>query len=201
MIYLYDEAIANDLRNSLNLSNISCPIKVIDKEAIIDITAQIKEDRISFPLICLKRHEDTPIDTDLTNFTAMHKGVPAVFDNETNKIYNEKSIPIKLSYDLIILTTNTADKDELVRELLSKYINMYFITFTLPYESKRKLKFGVKVIDDSISNVSGSYEYIKSGTLYETTISLEVQGARLLSYTPRQLQRTVLSKDIVIKEP
>ena len=207
MLYLYDEAIAEDLRNSFNPSGSMNPVvKVIDSEAITQIVAQIQEDQITFPLVVLTRHEDTPIDESRTNFTRMHKGVAAVIDTETNNLYYEKVIPIKLSYDLTVLTTNTADMDELVRELLFKYIEMYFIAFTLPYECKRKVRFGINIDPNSdISRKSGSFDYIDGGKLHQSIITLKCEGAVLVSYTPSKLQRLSNEAEVVIqntrKEP
>lgn len=192
MLYNYDNAIAEDLRKSFNPnSELNPVVKVIDEESIIDLVAQIKEDQVSFPVVALTRHPDTPIDTDRTNFTRMHKGVAAVIDPETNLLYYEKVVPVKLGYDITILTTNTADMDELIRELTFKYISMYFITFTLPYECRRKVRFGVTIdLDKDISRKSSQSEYIKSGTLHQSIMSLKCEGAVMVSYTPAKLKRS-----------
>lgn len=187
MLYNYDNAIAKDLEKSFN-SNLC--IKVVDAEKGIDLAAQAENDKISFPLVLLTRYPDAPIDTDRYNFTRAHKGVPAVFDNVKNEIYFEKAVPVKLKYDLTILTTNVADRDELVKELIFKYTSMYFIAMDLPYESSRKIRFGVRIDTDSdISNKSGILEYLDSGTVYQSIIPLKCDGCVLLSYTPVKLKR------------
>ncbi len=136
-------------------------------------------------------YEDTPIDRERMNFTRAHKGVQSVLDPETNNLYYEKVIPIKLSYSLTILTTNTADMDELIRELLFKYLNMYFLTITLPYECNRKVRFGISIQTESdIQRSSGNLEYIESGKLYQSIIPLTCEGCVLVSYTPAHLKRS-----------
>lgn len=190
MLYLYDNALAKNLSESIDCSSeANSIVKVIEPEGVTDLMAQIQEDRVSFPLICLFRNEDNPIDTTRTNFTQMKRGIPVSFDNNKNNIYYEKAIPIELGYTLTILTTNTADMDEIVKELMFKYMSEYFISIDLPYEADRKLRFGVQIDENSITKKSGSLQYLKEGSLYQTQIGLKCDGAVLLSYTPRHLQR------------
>ncbi len=197
MLYLYDRALAKDLEDSFNPNHVSNPVvKVIAPEAVIDLTAQIKEDQITFPIVALTRNPDTSIDTDLTNFTRMHRGVEIVIDPKTNNIYNEKLVPVKLSYVATLLTTSTASMDELIREFIFKYISQYFLSITLPYESKRKLRFGVIVDYENIERSSGSAEYLSKGTIYQSTVPLICQGAIEVSYTPIHLKRLDIDIDV-----
>lgn len=192
MIYLYDKAIVDDLNRSFNPDVAGKPVvKVIDPEAVIGIAAQIQEDAISFPIVALTRADDPQIDTNRTNFTLMHEGIQAAFDPVSNDVYYERVIPITLSYSLTLLTTNTADMDELVREILFKYISMYFLTIDLPYEVNRKVRFGVVVdTNTSMDRSSSSGEYLATGQLYQTIIPLECHGAVLVHYTPAHLRRS-----------
>ena len=206
MLYLYDNAIADDLRCSFNPEAIGSPIvKVIDAEQGLEVIAQATGDNIPLPLVVLTRHPETPIDKDRMNFTRMHRGVAAVVDLDSNELYYEKCIPIDVNYSLTILAANSADRDELMRELLFKYTNMYFITFTLPYECKRKIRFGVRIdADKDISNQSGTSEYLSDGTVYESIIPLKCEGCVLVSYTPAKVQRSAYEFAPItepIKEP
>lgn len=193
MLYLYDEAIVKDLERSFNPDAVDNPlVKVVDPEAAVSLAAMLQDDDIRFPLVAITRDADTPIDTDRLNFTRAHKGVVSVLDPDTNELYYEKSIPIKLSYKLTVLTTNTADMDELVRELLFKYVSMYFLTITLPYECKRKVRFGMSIdIESNIERKSGTFDYIETGKLHETTIPIKCDGCVLVHYTAAKLVRTV----------
>lgn len=193
MIYVYDDAIVKDLQKSFNPLNSDDPVvRIVDPEAIIGLAAQIKEDQITFPVIALSREGSMQIDKSRMNFTRLHKGVQAVLEEHTNNLYYEKAIPIDLKYTLTVLTTNTADMDELVRELIFKYVDMYFLTVTLPYEAKRKVRIGLTIDpDSSIDRQSGASEYIKTGQLYQTIISLKCEGAVLVTYTPAHLRREV----------
>lgn len=201
MLWLYDESIADDLRKSFNTSVIHPYVKVIDPDVNLSIAAQIQNDNISFPIICVVRDDNYQVDTDLTNFTAMHKGVATVIDNKTNNIYYEKSMPIKLGYSLNIIGTNTVDVDELVKEILFKYSDMYFLTIRLPYEGARKLRFGIEFDrQGSIERRSGVAEMINEGTLYETVLPFQTRGVRMITYTPKHLKTfdydiTALSPD------
>ena len=202
VIYLYDRAIAQDIRKSFNVNpGFSSPsVTVVDPESSIDVVAQVKEDRISFPIISLVINDDTPIDFDRYNFTRAHKGVVSVIDPKTNELYYERAIPIKLSYNLTILTTNTADMDELIREFVFKYTSMYFLTITLPYEMNRKVRFGITIDQDSnISRRSGSSEYLKEGKLHESVIPLKCEGCVIVNYTPAKLTNVLYSNDVGIE--
>lgn len=192
MLYLYDKCISEDLARSFNPDALDNPVvKVVDPEAVVGLVAQLKNDEVSLPVVALTRDPGTSIDNDRMNFTRAHMGVQSVIDPDTNELYYEKAIPIKLNYKLAVLTSNTADMDEIVKELLFKYISMYFLQFTLPYECKRQVRFGVTIDSDSeIEKKSGVLEYLESGQLYQTIIPLRCEGCVLVSYTPAKLQRS-----------
>lgn len=198
MLYLYDNAIVEDLKKSFNPDNVDNPVvKVISPEHIIEIAAQVKEDKLSFPIVAVERSDDSNIDSNLSNFTKMMKGIPTVFDTSTNNIYNEKAIPVNLSYILTVMTTNQADMDEIIRELLFKYMSMYFLSIHIPYEGDRDISFGVVIDgDNSIQKKSGISEYIESGQLYQSSITLRCEGCVLVNYTPVHLKRNVVELDV-----
>lgn len=191
MLYLYDNAIASDLMKSFNPDNVANPVvRVVDPEGIIDLAAQIQEDKIEFPIVAINRLPDIQIDQQRYNFTKAHKGIQSVIDSKTNELYYEKSIPIILKYDLTLLTTNGTDMDELVREILFKYTSMFFLTITLPYECNRKVRFGIAVDPDTnIEKKSGRVDYMKSGQIHQTIIHLRCEGCVLVSYTAAKLRR------------
>lgn len=200
MLWAYDEAIVADLSNCIDPAHkANDTVKMMGDSGMMGVLAQIKDDAITFPAIFLQRQADTPVDSNRFNFTRLHKGVPACYDPETNNIYLEKALPIQLKYDLHVLTTNTADMDELMRELLFRYSAMYYLTLQVPYESKRNIRFGIAINPDTpIRKVSGVSQYIESGTLYESIVELECQGAVLLHYTARHMQGLALDSSIVI---
>jgi len=190
MIYLYDRAICKDLENSFTDDMGTCAVKVVAPEQTAEVIAQMKEDIIQLPMVSLVRSQDIPIDRTRMNFARAHNGVSAVFDKENNVYYNEKIIPIDLSYTMTIFADNQADVDELVRELQFKYLDMYFLTIKLPYEADRKMRFGV-VIDSSFGIQQDHYSstYLQDGTMYQAKIKLNCQGCNLVTYTPLKLQR------------
>lgn len=202
MLYAYDQALIDDIKASINSDNANPNVVMSDAETYPGIIAQIKDDTITYPLILVSRDDDMPVITELWNFSRAQFGVPAAFDNKTNNIYYEKAIPVDIAYTIRILATNTADVDELARELFYKYLSMYFLTIRLPYESDRKIRFGIEIdLGYGIKKESGSFEYLKSGALYQSTLHLKTNGCVALSYTPRHLQRAVLSQDIDIIPP
>ena len=202
MLWKYDESIVTDIKKSLNSANANPNVVIADAETFPGILAQIQNDEITYPLILLQRDEDMPIITELVNFTRSHRGIPAAFDTKTNNLYFEKALPVDIQYTLRIVSTNTADTDELARELFYKYLSMYFLTIQLPYESDRKVRFGIQVdLDYGIKKESGNFEYIQNGALYQSTIHLKTNGCVSLSYTPRHLTRSILDDTINIIPP
>ena len=201
MLWCYDDAITKDLANCIDPSGgASNTVKMMGEGGMMGVFAQLQEDKIKFPAIFLNRHPETPLDSKRYNYTQLHKGVPTTYDPEANNIYLERAVPIQLKYDLHVLTTNTIDQDELIRELLFRYASMYYITMQVPYESKRNIRFGIAINPDtSIQRKSGTTEYIESGTIYEAIMELDCQGAVLLNYTPRHMQGVLIDKNIVIK--
>ena len=200
MLYLYDSAITDDLIKSFNPTDdgVKPVVNVVRPDQVVGLAAQIQEDKISFPVVAVTRN-DYQIDEQRMNFTRAHFGVATVLDKKTNNLYYEKALPIKLSYNLTLLTTNQADMDELVRETLFKYLQMYYLTIKLPYEADRKIRFGLAVDDRTdIQRTSGSVEYLENGTLYQSIITLNCEGCVLVTYTPAHLMRHTLSKDIEV---
>ena len=191
MIYVYDKAIVADLVKSFNPDSVDNPVvKVIGPDEILGLAAQIKDDTITFPVVALERDPSMPIDKERINFTQVHRGVQSVIDPETNQLYYERAIPVKIKYKLHILSTSIADMDEINRELLFKYFEMYFLTITLPYESKRQVRFGITIdLDDDSNGDSRVTEYLSDGKLYQSSIPLKCDGCVLVSYTPAHLVR------------
>lgn len=204
MLYIYDNALTEDLLDSFNPERIPNPVvKVVDPESAIELAAQIQGDQISFPIVALFRNQSVQIATDRWNFTRLHNGVGAGFDNDTNNFFNERALPVDLKYTLTILTTRIADMDEIVRELIFKYTTMYFIDVVLPYEVPRKSNFGVQIVPGTEINYSSTTnQYNKSGKLYQAEIPLVCEGTVLVSYTEQKLQRAVmeLGEDYVVEK-
>ena len=200
MLYKYDEALAKDLSNCIDPSGgANSIVKVIEAEGVIDLIAQMKEGSLEFPILCLTRDLETPIDTARTNFTMMHKGVPAGYDSKHNAVYMEKCIPVKLGYTLTVLATNTADIDEMCKELLFRYTNVYFIDAEISYEvDNRKFRFGVSIDEEGIKKESGSLNYIQGGKLYQAVMRLNCVGAFIVSYTPRHVAQVVPQTQVEI---
>ena len=197
MLYLYDRELVDNLKSSLT-DEVNKNVFLTDAENYPGIVAQIQNDTISYPLILLHRDDDTPILTDLMNFTRYKFGVPCVFDTETNNVYYERALPVDVNYTLRIVSHNVADTDELARELFYKYLSMYYLTIRVPYESDRKIRFGVQVdADYGIKRESGSFEYISTGALYQSTMRLHTEGCVSLTYTPRHLTRNVIDTDTI----
>lgn len=203
MLYLYDNAVADDLKKSFNPDNVPNPVvSFVSADQVIGVAAQIQNDELMFPVVSLIRKPGSvQIDRQRMNFSRSHFGVASVMDQKTNNLYYEKVLPITLEYALTVLTTNTADRDEIIRELMFKYINMYFLTIQLPYECSRKVRFGISINSDTdIDYSSGSSEYAESGSLYQAIMPLKCEGCVYVSYTPAHLVRTLQDADILLMQ-
>lgn len=201
MLYLYDNAIVDDLKRSFNPDNVPNPVvAVISPEEITGLAAQIQNDEISFPIVALGRSDDINYDMSRWNFSRAKKGVIAEYSSADNTVYLEKSLPIQLEYDMTVLTTNQVDQDELVKELLFKYTQQYFLTIHTPYEAKRPIRFGIEVDDShSIEYQKTSKDYWEKGSLYQAIIHFKCSGCVLLSYTPRKVTQLDLSPFINVQ--
>lgn len=202
MLYLYDRAICDDIKASINSENANPNVFIANPEIASSILAQIQQDTITYPLVLVFRDEDMPIISDLNNFTKSHFGVPAAIDTKTNTIYHERALPVDLQYTIRIISTNVADSDEFARELFYKYLSMYYLTIRLPYEADRKIRFGIEVdLSHGIKRESGNFEYLSSGALYQSVIHLKTNGCVSLSYTGRHLERQVYSDTVDLESP
>lgn len=198
MLYLYDEAIHNNLNFILSDASGASSVGIFSGDSVESVAAMISNDEISFPIICIVRDPGSgSLDSSRTNFSWMHRGVATVIDRETNELYYERRIPVKLSYTLCVYAANQADIDEIIRELIFHYINMYFLYIKLPYEDSKDIAFGVRIPNDmELDSKSGSSQYYESGIVYETDIKLEIDGAFLVNYTPVKLKRIDIYTDV-----
>ena len=70
MLYLYDDAIIEDLRESFNITpDGDNAVSIVSPEELIGIASQINDDKIHFPIISLERDPNYQIDTQRKNFT------------------------------------------------------------------------------------------------------------------------------------
>lgn len=198
MLYVYDNAICEDLQNSFDKDEYGdCVVSTVPPDDVLTIAAQVQDDKIHFPLIAVSREDSIPIASDNINFTRLHRGVATVFDKKTNNIYYEKVLPLKLKYTLVCMGTSTADVDEIIRELIFKYTSQYFITIQIPYESKRKIRCGLRIDpNEEIQWHSTTSNYLQEGKLHSAGITLYVDGAVMVHYTPAHLQRFETQVDI-----
>ena len=172
-------------------------VSIVPPEDVISIAAQVQDDKIRYPLIALTRSDNIQIDSEQTNFTRLHRGVATVFDAKTNNLYYEKVVPIKLQYTLVCMATNTADVDEMIRELFFKYTEQYFVTVQIPYESKRHIRCGLRIDpNENIQQLSTTANYLQEGKLHASGITLHVDGAVMAHYTPVHLRRTEFQTEL-----
>lgn len=200
MLYLYDNALVEDLKQSFKVDDPDSTdgpvVGVISPDMAMNVVAQISDDVLSFPFVVLERVQPVSVKTDQVNFTRSRFGVDCVLDPDTDDIYREQALPVDLKYVLTAFATNQADMDEILRELMFKYTSQYFLHITIPYESKRDIAFGVSIDQGKgMDQQNGSSEYSQSGTLYRASMQLNCEGCVVVNYTPVRLQRNVYTVD------
>lgn len=203
MIYLYDNALVDDMKRTIDPDGGANPnVLCITIDNYQSTLAQLQEDKITYPIILIIRDDDIPVRSELLNFTRYKKGVPVGMDPKTNQVYYERALPLDLRYTLQILSTNVVDRDEIAREIWFKYESEYFLHIETPYEIKRKINFGVQ-IDRSfgIKNDSGASEYLSEGKLYSSTMEILTDGCVLLHNTARHLNHFSMNPNPTIKNP
>ena len=95
------------------------------------------------------------------------------------------------------MATNTADVDELIRELFFKYTEQYFVTVKIPYESKRHIRCGLRIDpNENIQQLSTTANYLQEGKLHASGVTLHVDGAVMAHYTPVHLRRTEFQTEL-----
>jgi len=191
MQHLYDNAVVEDLQRDFITADgkLSVAVRMVDENQMMGVIAQIQSDEVEFPYVILSRVGGDTIDQNLKNFTMMHRGVPAVFEPTKNEFYHEKWIPIELGYDITVVGTNTAQIDEVLRELQFKYINMFYLTIRLPYESDRKIRFGIISTGDPPERGRMASGHMEDGHLYIATLPTECIGAGIVDYRKVKLKR------------
>lgn len=201
MIYLYDEAICRDIQESFAVDENNEPIvRVVAPDAIIALNAQMQSDVIKFPLISVER-DGWSIDNNRTNFTTIHRGQLSNFDSKNNNLYYERALPINIKYTITVMAESLIDTDELIRELLFKYYDTYFLEIKLPYESDRIIRFGIQAdVDAQINRSVATLEYLQSGKINQTSLDIYTQGCILLHYKERHLMKLGTDKLIHVKD-
>ena len=188
MIYLYEDAIIEDLRYQLGDSRISLLPPDTLFRSIADISGN---DDVTLPLISLQRlgyslnepNHNNPESLDGFSYQIPQK-------DGSIKYIQVQRIPITCRWQMDIISRTRLDNDNLVRELLFYYTNNPTLRVMIPYGLNKEHKFSITINQD-IDDNSDIESHINRGEYFRTTIGLECTDANLWKVTsnnPKKLQ-------------
>lgn len=187
MIYLYEEAIIEDLRYQLGDSRVS----IIPPDTVFDTIADISgSDKIVLPLISLKRlgfslnepNHNNPESLDGYKYSELG-------DDGKINYYQVQRIPISCRWQIDIISRTRLDNDNLVRELIFYYTNNPTLRVKIPYGLDKEHKFSINISQDFDDN-SDIESHVNRGEYFRTTYVIECFDANLWKVT-RDIPKSV----------
>lgn len=179
MIQLYDEAILDYFRTAFKANVAITPVTDFWR-----VIAMHKEGRLQLPAICLSRKTGTR-DAELTSWVIGRKGRTDRVQN--HKLVTEQAMPLLLNYNLTTLTTTQDDNDELISEIIFLILNKPRVSVLIPYGSERTVHSQIS-IDGEITSDSAVDTFSDTGILYQTIISVKMNGANIFNLEQRNLR-------------
>lgn len=175
MIYLYEEAIVNNLRTLLGDDRVS----IIASDELFRLVADKKEDTVKLPLVSLQR-----IDYkfgNITGNTSLTKRGGKFVDNNGD-LQQIQAIPIICRWQIDILSRYRKDNDNLTRELIFHYLNNPTLEVMLPYGIHRTHNFNI-MYDPIIVDNSDVSNHVNLGEKFRTTLTITSDDAYLWKST------------------
>lgn len=170
----YDDAIINRFREVFNSNTIT----ILPVENAIRFTAQLKKDTVLFPMISTTRL-GYAILNDNVNFAAKMTGSFAKRDGINNNIYAQ-SIPIRIEYQMDVMTVDRESCDNIVRELIFFFHQHPTLEAHFEYGLNFDHKFNLFLNDDIVDN-SDTVEHINNGVLFRNTLTFYTDDSRLFA--------------------
>lgn len=185
MVYDYDNAIVQDLRNITH--NDKRNIYIIPPEDYFDLNAMMNKDNIKLPLISLTRPSWSLLDRKPQ--TMIFDGFLAEADKEKDLIKNIQAIPISISYQLDIWTNNRKENDMIMRELIWYYTLNPTLCVNIPYKNiDYPHEFNI-FFDNEIEDNSDIVEHKNQGRLFRQTIGFYTDDAYLWKIKERRFTK------------
>lgn len=196
--FLYDKAIIETLKKWTGDNKIT----VNTYENIFSYRADVAQNRedIVLPIISLSRTGVTILST--TKKPTSYDGYTGTNQTRTEEekinLRKLKSIPIKISYQLDIITKNREENDNFVRELIFKIINNPKIKIDISYNnSPFTHNFNIR-LDEEVTDNSDIPSHVETGESFRQTLVIYVDDAYLFSYTTKD--SLVLNVETEIKK-
>lgn len=170
----YDDAIIDRFRKVFNSNTIT----ILPVENAIRFTAQLKKDSVLFPMISTTRLGYSIIN-DNVNFAAKMTGSFTKRDGLNNNIYAQ-SIPIRIEYQMDVMTVDRESCDNIVRELIFFFHQHPTLEAHFEYGLNFDHKFNLFLNDDIVDN-SDTVEHINNGVLFRNTLTFYTDDSRLFA--------------------
>ena len=193
MVYDYDNAIVQDLRNITK--NDKRFIYIIPPEDYFDLNAMLNKDDIKLPLISLSRPSWSLLDRKPQ--TMIFEGFNIEKNREKDLIKNIQAIPISISYQLDVWTNNRKENDMIMRELIWYYTLNPTLDIIIPYKGVNySHEFNI-FFDNDVSDNSDITEHKNLGRLFRQTIGFYTDDAYLWKIKERRYTKI----DIITVQP
>lgn len=178
MIYLYDEALLNKIRNWVGDPNITIT-GPDDSNSLFTYRAdQSQKDMIELPLINLSRM--TPITLETTNKKPLSFRGHRYRSNEENTSVLD-AIPMDLRYQLDIFTRHRRENDDMLREFIFKIVNNPTLELEIPFQSEKSHVFNMR-LENNVEDNSDIPEHLINGEYFRSTLVIYIDDAYLFDY-------------------
>lgn len=189
MIYLYEEAIIEDLRYQLGDSRVSLLPPDILFRTIADISG---EDQVRLPLVSLSRlgysFNEIPHNSPESLIGSTHT-IPQ--KDGTIKYVQVQRLPITCRWQMDVISRSRKDNDNLVRELLFYYTNNPSLRVKIPYGFNQEHKFSIHINPD-IDDNSDIESHVNRGEYFRTTIGITCYDANIWKVVESGLKKLVI---------
>lgn len=184
-LYLYDNAIIEDIRRIFNDSRVH--ITIPDYE--FSTLARIDKDRVTLPAISLVRTGWSL--TDARPHTMKFDGATLRYEKDIKKFRSIQVIPIRINYLIDIWSKTRRENDDIMRELIFYYSTHPTLEITVPYDLNINHVFNI-FFNNDIEDNSDIVSHKERGEYYRQTISMYTDDAYLWKSSARY--PTVVSK-------
>lgn len=185
-IRYYDDAIVNKLQKWIP-SNAKLRILKPDETArFFALHAEDTNDRpADLPLVMLSRSRDIELQLNIKNPKSFD-GIRMTTDMNANKTAIINSIPIRVEYQLDIVTKTEEENDEYLRNFLFKLINNPTIYIEIPYNGSNLRYIANLRVLSTVSDTSDITERLFVGQFVRYTIHIELQDGYLFNVPYKQ---------------
>lgn len=179
----YDDAIIDRFREVFKDDRIS----ILPVENAIRFSAQLKKDKLTFPMISTTRLGYSIVRNQV-NFNAKMIGSFKTRDGENNNIFAQ-SIPIRIEYQLDVFTVDRWSCDQIVRELIFFFEQKPTLQAHFEYGLDFDHNFNLFLNEDIVDN-SDTVEHENTGVMFRNTLTFYTDDARLFR-SKKQIQGNV----------